>query len=140
MNTLRRAPADCVPSLKHCGRCSRPGERWDRIAGNWKWMVGALALFHFFLPFFLLLFRTVKQHPISLTILAGLLFAFHVVDAYWLVMPSLHPDGLHLHWLDFTAPVGMGAIWLSFFFARLKTAPLLPQQDPGMQFAFAYAH
>src|SRR5436190_1477806 len=29
-----------------------------RISGNWIWIVGALALFHFFLPFFLLLFRT----------------------------------------------------------------------------------
>src|SRR5438477_615524 len=109
-----------------------------RIAGNWKWMVGALALFHFFLPFFLLLFRTVKQHPISLTILAGLLFAMHIVDTYWLVMPSLHPGGVSISWLDFAVPIGIGGLWLSFFLSRLKAAPLLPQNDPGLQFAFKY--
>jgi hypothetical protein len=111
-----------------------------RIAGNWKWVVAALALFHFFVPFFLLLFRTVKRHVLSLTILAALLFVMHIVDAYWLVMPTFHPNGISLSWLDFTLPIGIGAIWLSFFISRLKSAALLPQHDPGMQFAFVYGH
>jgi hypothetical protein len=72
--------------------------------------------------------------------MALMLFVMHLLDAYWLVMPSLHPEGVHLSWLDFAAPIGIGAIWLSFFIARLKAAPLLPQHDPGMQFAFVYAH
>jgi len=111
-----------------------------RIAGNWKWVVAALALFHFFVPFFLLLFRTVKRHVFSLSILAGVLFIMHIVDAYWLVMPTLHTKGISLSWLDFTLPIGIGAIWLSFFISRLKAAALLPQHDPGMQFAFVYGH
>src|SRR6185312_17397857 len=44
-----------------------------RIAGNWKSLVGAIALFHFFLPFFLLLFRPVKQQVAVLTTLAVML-------------------------------------------------------------------
>jgi hypothetical protein len=111
-----------------------------RIAGNWKWVVAALALFHFFLPFFLLLFRSVKRHVSPVTTMAIMLFLMHIVDSYWLVMPALHPNGIHLSWMDFATPIGIGAIWLSFFLARLKAAPLLPQHDPGMQFAFAYAH
>src|SRR5205814_1409001 len=54
-----------------------------RIAGNWKWVVVTLALFHFFVPFFLLLFRSVKQQVSSLTIMAAMLFLFHVIDTYW---------------------------------------------------------
>jgi hypothetical protein len=111
-----------------------------RIAGSWKWVVGALALFHFFFPFFLLLFRPVKLHVAALTMLAVMLFGLRMVDLYWLVMPSLHPEGLVPSWLDFTAPIGIGGLWLWLFLSRLKSAELLPQNDPGMQFAFNYGH
>lgn len=111
-----------------------------RIAGSWKGVVSSLALFHFFIPFFLLLFRATKKHVASLMTLAGLLFVAHLVDAYWLVMPALHHDGVHVSWMDLTAPVGIGGLWLACFAARLKAAPLLPQNDPGLQFAFRYGH
>src|SRR5436190_72274 len=91
-----------------------------RIAGNWKWVVAALALFHFFLPFFLLLFRTVKKQLASLTTLAVTLFVLHIVDTYWLLMPSLPRNGIFISWMDFTAPIGVGGIWVSFFLSRLK--------------------
>ena len=110
-----------------------------RIAGSWKYLVGGVALFHFFLPFFLLLFRAVKKNYLSLTILAAMLFVMHIVDTYWLVMPSLHREGVVVSWQDFTAPLGVGGLWLAYFLWRLKAAPLLPQNDPGMQFSFVYA-
>ncbi len=111
-----------------------------RIAGNWKWVIGVLGLFHFFLPFYLLLFRAVKRHPLPLAILAAILFTEEVIQIYWMVMPSLHQNGLAVSWLDFTAPIGIGGLWLAVFLGGLKSAPLLPQNDPGMQFAFRYGH
>jgi hypothetical protein len=109
-----------------------------RIAGSWKAVVAVIALFHFFLPFLLLLFRAVKKRVAALTILSALLFVMHIVDTYWLVMPTLHQHGVVLSWLDFAAPIGVGGLWVSFFLWRLKSAPLLPLKDPGMQFAFVY--
>jgi len=109
-----------------------------RIAGSWKAVVGVVALFHFFLPFFLLLFRGVKKRVATLTILAALIFVTHIVDTYWLVMPSLHESGIALSWLDLVAPLGVGGLWIASFLWVLKAAPLLPQNDPGMQFAFVY--
>lgn len=109
-----------------------------RIAGNWKAVVAAIAAFHFFFPFFLLLFRSMKRHIAAITILAAILFLAHVVDTYWLVMPSLHQHGIEVNWQDFTAPIGVGGLWMACFFWWLKSAPLLPQNDPGMQFAFVY--
>jgi hypothetical protein len=116
--------------------------RWylNRIAGSWKFVIGALALLHFFVPFFLLLFRTVKLHIVSLTILASVLFLLHIVDIYWLVMPAFHPDHVKVSWMDLTAPIGFGGVWLAFFFSRLKSAPLVLLKDPGLQFAFRYGH
>lgn len=120
-----------------------PGEIvWylHRIAGDWKWIIALLALFHFFVPFFLLLFRSVKQHVLPLTTLAAVLFGAHIAELYWLITPSYFPDGIHLHWLDFATWIGIGGIWLALFLAQLKSAPLLPQHDPGELFAFSYAH
>jgi hypothetical protein len=110
-----------------------------RIAGSWKMVVGAIALFHFFLPFFLLLFRTVKLRVGLLAVLASVLFVMRFVDIYWLIIPTLHTQGVSLSWLDFTTPIGVGGLWLACFINRLKAAPLLPLNDPGMQFAFVYA-
>ena len=109
-----------------------------RIAGGWKGVAAVIALFHFFLPFMLLLFRAVKKHVAPLTILAGLLFVCHIVDTYWLVMPSFHQHGLAVSWLDFVAPLGLGGLWFAYFLSRLRKAALLPQHDPGLQFAFTY--
>ncbi len=111
-----------------------------RIAGNWKWIIALLALFHFFVPFFLLLFRAVKQHATPLTTLAMVLFGVHIVDVYWMVTPSYFPTGIHLHWLDFATWIGIGGLWIALFLFQLKFAPLLPQHDPGELFAFSYAH
>lgn len=111
-----------------------------RIAGSWRWVVGALALFHFFAPFFLLLFRAVKLHVLPLATIAALVVAAHALEAYWLVMPSLHQTGVRVSWTDLAAPIGIGGIWLSYFLSRLRKAPLLPLQDPGLQFSFTYGH
>jgi hypothetical protein len=111
-----------------------------RIAGNWKLVIGALALFQFFVPFYLLLFRSIKRHIVPLTILAGMLFVLHIVETYWLVMPALHQDRVSVSWMDFTAPLGVGGVWLAFFCSRLKSAPLILLKDPGLQFAFRYGH
>src|SRR5207253_543895 len=45
-----------------------------RIAGSWKWIASILALLHFFVPFFLLLFRGIKKHAIAVAIIAGAIF------------------------------------------------------------------
>ena len=110
-----------------------------RVAGSWKAVIAVIALFHFFLPFFLLLFRGIKRSIPAIATLAALLIIVHIVDTYWLVMPTLHPQGVSVSWMDFTAPIGVGGLWLACFLWRLKSAPLLLAKDPGMQFAFVYA-
>lgn len=110
-----------------------------RIAGNWKVVLWSIAAFHFFVPFYLLLFRAVKKHIGPLTTMAVMLFLSQIVHIYWLVMPAFHHDNLHVSWLDFTAPLAIGGFWFAFFLSRLKAAPLIPRNDPGLQFAFVYA-
>ncbi len=111
-----------------------------RMAAGWKWVIAVLGLFHFFLPFYLLLFRAVKKHVVPITVLSAVLVIAHGVSVYWMVLPALHPQGLRISWLDLTAPIGIGGLWLAVFLANLRAAPLLPQHDPGLQFAFKYGH
>jgi hypothetical protein len=106
-----------------------------RSSGGWKWIVIFLALFHFFIPFFLLLFRASKRKLQRLAALAAMIFLAHVVNIFWMVKPTFVSTGIRLHWMDFAAPVGVGGIWVALFLQALKKAPLLPQQDPGLQFS-----
>ncbi|MDB6124985.1 MAG: hypothetical protein JWQ71_3978 [Pedosphaera sp.] len=109
-----------------------------RIAGNWKVIVWFLFLFHFFLPFFSLLFRPTKQHPRTLVKLAAIVFVAHMVDVYWMIAPSFYPTGIHLSWMDFAAPIGVGGIWIAIFIYNLKGPLLIPQNDPRVEYSLAH--
>src|SRR5882724_6311741 len=109
-----------------------------RMAGNWKWIVWFLVLFHFLLPFFLLLFRASKQRAGPLAMLAGMILAARMVDVFWLVNPSFYHSGIQFHWLDFAALFGMGGLWIAMFIAMLKRGALLPHNDPRIQLAAAH--
>jgi hypothetical protein len=110
-----------------------------RINGSWVYLVGVIALLHFFLPFFLLLFRAAKRHAAFLTGIASVIFGIHLVYAYWLVTPSMFGAGIHLNWLDFVTPVGIGGVWLGTFIWLLRRAPLVPRNDPRMREELAHA-
>lgn len=106
-----------------------------RTAGGWKWLVALLALFHFFVPFALLLFRVMKQRVTRLAGIAVLIFTVHMVEVFWTIHPSFFRAGLHAHWLDAAALFGVGGAWLGMFAANLKRHPLLPQNDPRIEFS-----
>ncbi|MDB6111505.1 MAG: hypothetical protein JWR69_3255 [Pedosphaera sp.] len=110
-----------------------------RIADGWKWIVVLLALFHFFVPFFLLLFRANKQRVPVLMTIAGFVFFVRILDVFWMVAPSFHPTGIRIHWLDVAAPLGVGGIWIAAFIYHLKRRDLLPRHDPRLQPVIAHA-
>lgn len=108
----------------------------DRFRGGWGVVGVAVLVLHFVLPFLLLLSRDVKRNPRALASVAGALFLLRAVDLYWLVGPDLGPHGghgFHLHWLDLTALVGIGGLWLWAFARQLKGRPLLPVGEPEIQ-------
>jgi hypothetical protein len=104
-----------------------------RIHGSWKWVINFLVLFHFFVPFWLLLFRGSKKNPARLRIIAGLVFGVHVLEVYWLVTPVLHPQGFHISVWDVVLFLAIGALWIFVFTRNLFRHPLLPQNNPAME-------
>ncbi|MDQ6632194.1 MAG: hypothetical protein M3Y82_10645 [Verrucomicrobiota bacterium] len=98
-----------------------------RIAGSWKWLVCFIGLFHFFIPFFVLLFRAAKKNVRALATVALLIFLVNALEIFWTIAPTFYPSGIKIHWTDFTAWFGIGGIWLAIFAANLKRHPLLAQ-------------
>jgi hypothetical protein len=103
-----------------------------RITGNWKWLIVFIALFHFFMPFFLLLFRAVKKNGQWLVAIATVIFITYALEIFWVIAPTFY-SVLKIHWTDFSTWLGIGGIWLGVFAGNLKHHPLLPQNDPRME-------
>jgi hypothetical protein len=101
----------------------------SRTRGGWEGMAVFLILFHFALPFVLLLMRGTKRHAYGLSRVATVLCCVHVIDLFWLILPALHPTGLRVHWMDVVAPIGLGGIWLALFVRNMAARSLIPLED-----------
>lgn len=99
-----------------------------RLTGGWGWVAVVLVVFHFALPFVLLLSRANKQRLQILAGIAGGVLVVRLVDLFWMVMPAFHPGGFRVHWMDLLMPVGIGGLWLAAFVWRLKRRALLPAE------------
>ena len=100
-----------------------------RNRGNWAFITIFVALFHFGIPFLVLLGRRNKQQPQRLAVIAAALVVIHAVEQYWNVEPAFHPN-LFVSWLDFAAPIGLGGIWVALLLSQIAKRPLVPLHDP----------
>ncbi len=103
----------------------RNTESWNTL--NWILVIG-----RFFVPFAILLLRSVKKEPLVLSCIAGWIVLMQLLDMYIIVLPALHGTGVHLSILDFLPLIGIGGT-LAFFYLRLigKTS-LFPVRDPRL--------
>jgi hypothetical protein len=102
-------------------------------ANGWALIALLLLLFHFFVPFILLLMRWTKRHLDRLTTLAMIALVARLVDVYWLSSPSsMEPlfRGFRVSWMDILMPLGIGGIWIFTFVAILASRPLLSHLHP----------
>jgi hypothetical protein len=112
-----------------------------RLHGGWQWVALAVVLFHFFLPFLLLLSRSLKRDAGRLAKVAVVLLAMRVLDLYWLVAPDApigHGGGHGMQvWslMDLLAVVGVGGLWFWYFARGLTQRPLLVVGEPDIRAA-----
>lgn len=104
----------------------------SRLRGGWEWVGVALIVFHFVLPFALLLSRDLKRHGRTLLALAIGVLAARFLEVYWLVTPAFSPAQLTFHWMDLTVFLGLGGLWVATFVWCLQGRPLLPRNDPAL--------
>lgn len=103
-----------------------------RMRGGWQWVGLALIVFHFAVPFLVLLFRDVKESgPYLLAVALGVLL-MRFVDAVWWIEAAFPHDGSAFFWLlDVAAFVGIGGIWVWWFSRGLRRASLEPFHGPN---------
>lgn len=109
-----------------------------RFHGGWQVVGLVLVIFHFLLPFLLLLSRDLKRNARLLGFVAGGILLVRLVDLFWLVAPDLAghggaAKGMALHGLDVALPMGIGGVWLTLFTFELRKRPLIPLGDPEIR-------
>jgi hypothetical protein len=120
-----------------------------RLHGGWEWIGRFLIVFHFAVPFLILLCRPIKRNVLKfkLWMVAALVLFAHLVDDFWLfaassafdhrdgtgkLLTDVNPDLFRFTFLDLLMPVAIGGIWLSAFLWLLKSRPLMIAHDPQL--------
>jgi hypothetical protein len=123
--------------------------RWFivRSTGGWGWMAWALILFHFAVPFLILLMQDLKRKPWRLAAVGIFILFMRLVDMYWQIAPNprinhagIEEGAFIVSWMDLVAPIAVGGIWVWYFLGQLASRPLVPVMDPFLEDAIEHGH
>jgi len=109
-----------------------------RLEGGWEALGFFLVIGHFFLPFALLLSQDLKKNFKALRAVAILIIVMRLIGVFWETVPEFFPFQIHISWMDFTAPLGIGGIWLALFLTNLLKRPLIAPNNPRLEEALAH--
>jgi hypothetical protein len=107
----------------------------DRVMGGWGVIVTLDFLFHWLIPFTLLLSRDLKRNKKRLVRVCQWMIFAKAFDLFWLIEPNFKDAARNLHFswgiLEYAAvPTAMTAFWAAYYCTRLKTRPLVQTNDP----------
>lgn len=97
------------------------------VRNGWRWLALFLIIFHFFVPFFILLSRDSKSRVRILMIVAVLLLIMRWLDIVWTIVPT---GDKSFTGVELAATAALGGIWLAMFVRNLEGVPLLPRHAP----------
>jgi hypothetical protein len=107
----------------------------NRVRGGW-WMICTLDfIFHWVIPFTLLLSRDLKRSKSKMIKLACWMIFARAFDFFWLIEPNFGDAARNLHFsvaifAYVTVPVAVLAVWAWFYLRNLQSRPLLNVNDP----------
>jgi hypothetical protein len=102
----------------------------DRFEGAWWVFVWLLILGHFALPFLVLLRRSVKFRPRAMAAAGWWILVMHLVDVYWIVIPSQVQGQMVFHWLDLAALAAVLGTALAVAAWRQSGVRVIAERDP----------
>jgi hypothetical protein len=104
--------------------------RWylPRLHGGWEYGFALMWLFHFGVPFTLLLSQPLKKDVRKLVWIAVLLLFMRYFELFWQVEPQFHTY-FHYSWLDAVIPIFMVSLWLVFACRTYMRHPILTLYD-----------
>ena len=98
---------------------------------GWQYVSVLLIVVHFAVPYFVLLPQEAKMDARRLKFMALWILFAHLLDLYWLVMPT-YSEGVPLGWIELAFPVliaGAAILMLSY---KMKRHNLMPLGDPKL--------
>ena len=109
----------------------------NRILGHWGIILTLDFLFHWLIPFSLLLSKDLKKNKKRLVRVAQWMIFAKAFDLFWLIEPNFKDaaKNLHFSWgiLEYIAvPVAMVSLWMAYYFTNLKSRPLVQTNDPHL--------
>jgi len=108
-----------------------------RFNNGWGILAVLVLLFHFAIPFLLLLSRDVKRTAGLVSKVAVWMIFMRLVDLFWMTRPEFASKA-GVTWLDIVVPIALVGLWLGFFAMNLKQMPLLPLGEPKLAEAIAH--
>ena len=103
-----------------------------RNTRGWWTLNMLLVIGRFFVPFAILLLRSIKKHPSQLCWMAGWILFMQMLDIYIIVLPALHGSGVHPSIWDLVSVIAIGAT-LAFVYLRIVgRSSLFPVRDPRL--------
>jgi hypothetical protein len=104
-----------------------------REHGMWGFIAVMLILFHFFLPFGMLLMRAIKDRPKTIAIVAAILLAMRYVHTYWLIGPAYYGNRFYFSWMSIAALLAISGIWFWVFVNQLKGQTIIPIHETWVE-------
>ncbi len=109
----------------------------DRLNGNWGIVCTLDFLFHWLIPFSLLLSKDIKRNKKRLIRVAQWMIFAKFFDLFWLVEPNFKDAARNFHFswglLEYIAvPVAMTALWVAYYCYNLQSRPLVQTNDPHL--------
>src|ERR1700692_3019294 len=100
-----------------------------RLSNGWGSIGLFLVLFHFAIPFALLLSRPFKRDIRKLVWVAVWLMLMRYVDMFWIIEPNFSKT-LTVTVADIVVPIAIGGFWLADLFPHLGSLPLPSAHEP----------
>ncbi len=109
----------------------------DRFRGNWSVIATLDVVFHWLLPFTLLLSKKLKRNQRKLAIVCRIMIFARCWDMWWLIEPNFPDARRHLVMsfgqLEYIAvPAALLSFWAAYYIAQLGKRPLIATNDPHL--------
>lgn len=104
--------------------------RWE---GSWMIFSLVFIFVHFLIPFFALVSQPSKTNGARLKFMSIWLLVAHLMDLYFLVMPTFSPEGVVLGWIELGFFLLAFGIVFLVFSIKAKSVNLLPIGDPKLK-------
>jgi len=112
----------------------------NRIHGGWWYVCSADFIFHWLIPFCLLLSRDLKRSKSRMKALCTFMIFARLVDLFWLIEPNFPDAAGNLHIVGnlgilayITVPVAMLGFWGAYYLTKLNERPLINVNDPHVE-------